>query len=125
MPSDSKPTKRRKRRSKLDPYKHLLGRVSDREVARLAGMTPDGVRMYRQRHAIPAASTRKRGQRAKGVQDIQSSGQHGFLATVKSGTEEREYVVLAEDLALAAGQVTTALPPAWVLLRIRYLAEGL
>ena len=124
MSSDSKPTKRRNRPSKLDPYKQLLGRVSDREVARLAGVTPDAVRMYRQRHAIPAVSKRKN-QGEAAVQNIQSSGRHGFLATVKNKEEEREYVVMAEDLTLAAAFVTKTLPSSWVLLRIRYLAEGL
>jgi len=53
-------TKQRYRRSKLDEHAHLVGRIPDREVASMAGMTPDGVRMYRQRHKIPAYSSFKR-----------------------------------------------------------------
>lgn len=49
---DERPTRRR--RSKLEAYEHLVGRMADKEVAQLAGMTPDGVRMYRQRHGIGA-----------------------------------------------------------------------
>lgn len=50
----------RYRRSKLDDYAHLVGRIPDREVARMAGITPDGVRMYRQRHKIPSHGAFKR-----------------------------------------------------------------
>jgi len=51
---------KRYRRSKLDAYAHLVGRIPDRDVARMAGITPDGVRMYRQRHQIACHGDFKR-----------------------------------------------------------------
>ncbi len=50
------PKQKRFRKSKLDPYAHLIGKMPDKEVAAMAGTTPDGVRMYRLRHGIPAVS---------------------------------------------------------------------
>ncbi len=48
----------RHRRSKLDAYAHLVGTLSDSEVALLADVSSEGVRQYRRRHGIPAAGTR-------------------------------------------------------------------
>jgi hypothetical protein len=47
----------RHRRSKLDAYAHLVGTLSDAEVALLADVTSEGVRQYRRRHGIPSAFT--------------------------------------------------------------------
>lgn len=44
----------RGRRSALDPYTNVLGTVPDAEIARLAGVTPENVRTYRQRRNIAA-----------------------------------------------------------------------
>jgi hypothetical protein len=44
----------RGRRSALDPYLSILGTVPDSEVARLAGVTAENVRTYRQRRNIPS-----------------------------------------------------------------------
>ncbi len=44
----------RRRTSKLDPYRDQLGRIPDREVAELAGVTAENVRSYRRRHSIAA-----------------------------------------------------------------------
>lgn len=45
----------RGRRSALDPYRHQLGTVPDSEIARLAGVTAENVRTYRQRRLISPA----------------------------------------------------------------------
>lgn len=42
------------RRSVLDVHAHLLGTLSDAEVARIAGVTPENVRTYRSRRGIKA-----------------------------------------------------------------------
>lgn len=44
----------RRRRSKLDPYQDLLGKVPDAEVAAMAGVTSENVRAFRRRHSIQA-----------------------------------------------------------------------
>jgi hypothetical protein len=48
----------RHRRSKLDAHAHLVGVLSDAEVASLANVSSEGVRQYRRRHGIAAASGR-------------------------------------------------------------------
>lgn len=45
-----------RRRSKLDPYLHLIGVRPDSEVARLAGVTFENVRAFRKRHNLGAGS---------------------------------------------------------------------
>ncbi len=45
----------RGRRSALDPYLGRLGHVSDAEIAKLAGVTAENVRTYRQRRQIAPA----------------------------------------------------------------------
>lgn len=43
-----------RRSSKLDHYMDLVGTLPDREVATMAGVTPENVRAFRRRHDIPA-----------------------------------------------------------------------
>lgn len=45
---------RRAKASRLESFAHLLGRLPDREVALQAGVSPENVRMYRQRRGIVA-----------------------------------------------------------------------
>lgn len=49
----------RGRRSLLDPYADMLGKVPDGEIARLAGVTAENVRTYRSRRGIEAAWQKK------------------------------------------------------------------
>jgi DNA-binding CsgD family transcriptional regulator len=44
-----------RRTSKLDAWAHLIGKQTDKEVAALANVTAENVRMYRMRRNIPAA----------------------------------------------------------------------
>jgi len=97
-------TKRRSRRSKLDTHAHLVGRIPDREVAAMAGISPDGVRMYRQRHKIPAYSTYKRSLKAPPKRQARPEVRHAFKVLAGG----RTYVVLAPDVVAAARQAQAA-----------------
>lgn len=59
LPTPTKPRRKRKKKrkqraSKLDPVKHLLGQMPDRQLADMAGVSPENVRAYRKRRNIPA-----------------------------------------------------------------------
>lgn len=56
-PDRSTPPDRR-RGSKLDPYVHLFGTLSDSQVAARAGVSVEAARMYRKRAGIPARGSR-------------------------------------------------------------------
>ncbi len=62
----------RRKRSKIAPYHDMLGKVPDAEIADLAGVSREAVRMYRSRHGIrsqvaqEAAAAKKRKSRARG-----------------------------------------------------------
>jgi hypothetical protein len=58
-PADRPARKRafRGRRSKLDPYLDMLGKVADSEIAALAGVTPENVRAFRDRRGIGRAGS--------------------------------------------------------------------
>ena len=45
---------RKRRKSKLDPHLDKLGELPDKEIAELAGVTPENVRAHRNRRGIPA-----------------------------------------------------------------------
>lgn len=52
--ADSSKKSPQRRSSKLDSYMDLVGTLPDREVATMAGVTPENVRAFRRRHNIPA-----------------------------------------------------------------------
>jgi len=52
--SDASKKAPQRRSSKLDSYMDLVGTLPDREVATMAGVTPENVRAFRRRHNIPA-----------------------------------------------------------------------
>lgn len=52
--ADSAAKTAQRRLSKLDDYMDLVGTLPDREVATMAGVTPENVRAFRRRHNIPA-----------------------------------------------------------------------
>jgi len=99
-------TKRRSRRSKLDAHVHLVGRIPDREVAAMAGISPDGVRMYRQRHKIPAYSTYKRSLKAPTRAPTQPRVVTGELHAFQVVVGGRVCVVVAPDVVAAARRVS-------------------
>jgi hypothetical protein len=49
---------KRRRKSKIDPYAELLGQSPDSEIAKLAGVTTEAVRMYRRRRGVAPARRR-------------------------------------------------------------------
>ena len=112
----------RRRRSKLDPYVHLVGKLSDREVASMAGITPDGVRMYRQRHNIPA----ERSLRRAASPGASQSGLNGYLVTVATPEGNADWILLASELAEAAEKAAEALGDRTQDIEsIRFLARAL
>lgn len=109
----------RRRISKLDPYRDMLGNVPDREVADKAGVTAENVRAYRRRHSIPAtwredgeqtSPLPKRGRgRPPGVAPRHATrpgrvgtGQQGYSIHVVVGTTTHEYMIIAADISSAA-----------------------
>ena len=140
------------RKSKLDPYAHLIGKLPDREVAEMANTTPDGVRMYRLRHNIPAAARTQRGRprkvtapkaaapkkaatkkaaapkkavakKAAAPRKAAATGFHAYEVVVRSGSTDKTYVVVAGDIVAAAQQASAASKGDVVALR--HLAEAL
>jgi hypothetical protein len=109
----------RRRISKLDPYRDMLGKFPDREVADRAGVTAENVRAYRRRHSIPAtwreegeeaSPLPKRGRgRPPGVAPRHATrpgrmgaGQQGYSVHVVVGTTTHEYMIIAADISSAA-----------------------
>ncbi len=150
-PKKAAPKQKKFRKSKLDPYAHLIGKLPDREVAEMAGTTPDGVRMYRLRHGIPAVSRAQRGQPRK-VEAPKAAKQAAKQATkkappkkaaapekpavkapavgaqayevvVRAGSEDKTYVVVAGDIVSAAQQASAA--GKGDVVGVRHLTEAL
>jgi len=91
----------------------------------MAGITADGVRMYRQRHAIPAAQTR-RTQKKKQHSSLRDAQLNGYLITVEEENQQTEYLVLAADLAEAAEKAQASMEDKEVsILGIRYVAPAI
>ena len=97
------------RRSKIDPYKDMLGKVHDRVVAEKAGVTLNAVRNYRVKHGIAAASGpgRPKGStnRKRASKEALSSGSSAFMVRF---ADEVSRVVLANDLAQAISRASEA-----------------
>jgi hypothetical protein len=140
------PVKRpfRGRRSKLDPYRDLLGSVPDGDVAVRAGVTTENVRAYRRRRGITAVwrdgsgrpsidsvvspsngsmpSTRPSRRAAR------SAATWAYRVTAGVAAEEHEFVVLGSSLSDAAVQAERRLSqrnPRARLLSVAVLAEAL
>jgi len=92
------------RRSKIDPFRDLLGTVPDRVVAEKAGVTLNAVRNYRVKHGIAAAAGpgRPKGStnRRKAV-EASSGGPLGSTAFKVRFADGVVRVVLANDLGEA------------------------
>jgi hypothetical protein len=123
----------RHRRSKMDPYLHLLGKASDSEVANLAGVSSKNVSNFRRRHGIPSARTLSAARASEpevpAVVEaeveveapvpaaaevvaappvvVPDGVQWAFKATVERAGVDRTYVVFGPDLALAAALATS------------------
>ena len=125
---------KRKRRSKLDPYRAQIGKVADREIAEQAGVSPDAVRMFRQRHKIPSlrAFRKSQGNSLKnevqadaaspsGQTGVTSGGQKAFLLRLKGAKTETEWVILASNIVDAAAQAERS--KRGEVLSLRFLGE--
>jgi hypothetical protein len=135
----------RRRISKLDPYRDMLGKFPDREVADKAGVTAENVRAYRRRHSIPATWREedegtprqpKRGRgRPPGIAPRHATrpgrmgaGQQGYSIHVVVGTTTHEYMIIAADISSAAesAQATIrARHPNGEITAIRHLGPAL
>lgn len=85
----------RGRRSALDPFAHLLGTVPDQEIAKLAGVTPENVRTYRQRRGIEADWAAEKEETGREMA--------AWIVTIEAGAELFRYAILAPDISTAAG----------------------
>jgi hypothetical protein len=135
----------RRRISKLDPYRDMLGKVSDGDVAAQAGVTAQNVRAYRIRHKIPAtwredekasAPAPKRGRgRPPGTSRRESTrpravanGEQGYSIHVLVGSVTHEYIVIAADISSAAEQAQATISrrhPNGAITAIRHLGAAL
>jgi hypothetical protein len=138
-----------RRRSKLDPFLSLLGKISDAEIATKAGVTPQNVRAFRRRHNIKAVY--RIGLDAEqivgdfvapmpdtyalppgmppGGQALPKSAPgaalQGFSVLIEGQAEE--IVTIATDIAAAASNVTASLArrrPGARVTAIRYLGPA-
>ena len=113
--------KPRRRKSRLDPYRKELGLLPDKQVAELAGVSPENVRAYRKRHGIKAqwqsavthpamqpVATPSRSPKTtlapatKRRKSHTTSRSWAFRVTADVGGEEKEYVTLGADVVEAA-----------------------
>ena len=113
----------RHRRSKMDPYLHMLGQVQDSKIADLSGVSAKNVSNFRRRHGIPSARQLTRpgsevieespapeivieapvAPVASALLPVAGDGvQWAFKATVERGGVDQTYVVFGLDLAEAA-----------------------
>jgi len=112
--------------SPIEPYRDLLGKVPDGQVAALAGVTQSGVVKYRQRHGIAAAQANAGSSRRSTPEPgipvrpptIESSGAtkrsadsngviYGWRLKIAIGAEEVVRYVLAPDAASACRRGST------------------
>lgn len=128
------PSKPRKRKSKLDPFQDLLGKVPDAEVAAMAGVTSENVRAYRRRHSIeaewrtkgaapaaaPVAAPAAAPVAAPAVEAapapapaVAASGAQAFAVIVEG--KDDVFIVLADDFVSAANEAAARVGGARIL----------
>jgi len=105
---------------KLSPFKDQLGRITDAEVAALAGISKYQVTQYRKRKGIPssraavpvqapvAAPAKVRKASAAPRRSAASVAQEAYLVNVDAAGATSRYVVIGRDLAEAAGRAQEA-----------------
>lgn len=111
----------RRRRSKLDPFRELVGVVPDSVVAERAGVTNAAVVAYRRRCGIPAAASK--GGRGRNdtagaaviaeIPDPDAPLPTAYRVAVTDGDGPLEYITVAHD-------VSSAVAKALVGLRLRH-----
>ncbi len=135
VPRPSPAPKRRKprrRKSKLDPFVELLGKVPDAEVAELAGVTSENVRAFRRRHSIDAGWRSEAASRpavAEGAVSQTHSVSDSPQGYIVSATGlEPDHVIVASNMAEAAMRATEAvrqLAPTAQVTAIRHLGPAI
>lgn len=105
----ARPAARRARRSALDAWRHLVGTVSDADVAARAGVTPAAVTQYRHKHGIPSA--RESGALTGGAPARRGRAASDVAAPRSAVAEARVAPVAPES---SAPRVTQAAPAATV-----------
>ena len=125
----------RGRRSRIDPYRALLGQLSDREIAQKAGVTTENVRAYRNRRAIPAqvnggeARVPTTGPVVRSQRPVLAVTQRwAYRVRVKTDSGSREYVVVGGSMGEAARIAEDRLGeilPGSVLVELAVVGEAL
>ena len=111
----SAPKQRKPRPSKLDPWRHLLGELPDKQLAEMPGVSAENVRSYRLRRGI-AARWRGEGtpetrspaatERVASPAPARLDGSRwAFRVVAEVEGTRREFVAFATDMAAAARQV--------------------
>lgn len=126
------------RPSRLDPYRHLLGEVPDRELADMAGVSAENVRSYRVRRGIPArwrgdteaprAGSGPAQRRPAGTAPAASGPRHAYRVVAETEDGPQEYVTFGTDMteaARAARERLLQLHPGALLREIRLLGNAL
>ena len=73
----------RRRRSKIDAYRDEVGKIPDADIAEKAGVSVEGVRMYRRRHGIalePSARRRRGSSRKDAANAAAAAGDQDLFA---------------------------------------------
>ena len=130
------PRPRARRRSALDPYHDRLGRIPDRSLAELAGVSAENVRAYRKRHDIPAywrgdgapAPSRTIKQPAASTvprpaaAPTPGTGSLAYRVVADVGGQDLEFVTFGVDVAHAAQTAGAALAEKYPGGRLRSIA---
>lgn len=91
----------RGRKSALDPYLHLLGKMSDKEIAALANVSAENVRAYRMRRSIGSA---------RASHKDEASVVEAPVAAVVTPSEVAAPVPVVEQVAVPAALVSPRMP---------------
>ena len=95
--------------SRIDPFREILGRVPDAEVAALAGVTRAAVSNYRcRRNILSNAESRRRSVKAPNQAPIAGGSEPSTFAFRVSLVDGRAGVILAESVVDAARRARSA-----------------
>lgn len=83
------PGKKRRRKSKIDPYYEMLGKVPDRVIAEKAGVTLNAVRNYRANRGIISSRQRTKEMREQGLTEEQMDRKLAAARSENASTTER------------------------------------
>jgi len=132
------PKRRRRRSSKIDPFRDQVGQVADSEIAVMADVTPEAVRAFRRKHNIdyvwrstlqkqvpysPASAVVERSTAITIVEPMSA-----YSVQVDDGKTVSDYFLLAGDITIAAHRATEAIAEGKVhgtVTGIRYLGKAL